>query len=1671
MGKRILIFLCFFCFFLTGVCAQPTADFKVNKKSDCSPLLVKFTDLSSGNISSYLWRFGNGNTSAKKDPQAQYVTPGKYTVTLIVTNQNGQKDTLTKKDLIEVYSKPDAGFSLSPEKGCAPLTVNFNNQSKKGSGAISTYTWDFGDGNVSNKVNPDHQYNDPGNYSVSLNIKDKHGCEDNVVKQNVVSVSQKPYVAFSAQDTVACNPPLTTHFKEKAKSNTSGGLSFQWHFGDGKTSSKKNPNHTYQTNDQFNVRLTVTDSMGCQNALLKSNYVRTNKVLDSFKYDLNISATRRKGCKTPFSTQFNVNGQTSSIKSWFWKFGDRNVSNDKAPYHTYFNTGSYDITLKVTDQKGCVQKNSILDFIQIKKPEARFKVSPRKGCKPLGTQFTDISSSFDPITQFEWHTGDGSTLNGANPQYTYQDSGVFYPELIITTKNGCKDSISPLPVEVGVKTQPDFTVNERVGCLKHRVRFTNFTNRSSPKADKFAWHYGDGSLPDSFENPHHTYDVKPDSLPVTLEAIHNGCVDTKTKKDYIVIQPPYSDFGIKNDSCIDRRVQFVDSSIGADSLKWIFSDDSVSFKENPVHVFPDQKKVGAKLITWNYSTGCVDTNTKQYEPFNAELKALSSGGCAPKVVKGKAEASRNANFHWTFGNGDYATGQKVNTSYEKPGIYDVKLVAVSTKKRCKDTIKKADAVEINGNFVDLSVSRKQGCLPFTTSFSTTVKPSGSVETEYLLTGDGNRIENPSGIEKYTYQKAPENRSEWFKARYLVKDSAGCENSKVVKVRPSEPRPEIAISKSPYCDSITYHFKAGLVDSNGVLPLSHQWKFPNTGKQSTRPVIDKNFDETENFPLSLTFEDSLGCKATRKKEIQFKAKNLRAGFSSDTTYGNCPPLEVNFFDNSEAGYAPIKKWNWSFGDNSYATNQNPQKLYFLPGEYGVTLTVTDSIGCKASVNAEKFIVLDGPLATYDFGPLTGCDPHMVNFNAETEGASKVQWDLGDGNVVRGRKVQHQYKRSSTFIPRLILSDSSGCTYALPPQDTIRVKPSPDARFSVRNRCFGYPTYFRDSSLANASSKKWVKWFLKNDSLKKKGEQVSHVFQSPGKYRLKQVVKNSGGCYDTLKQKVKIGGLDARFTVSDSTACIQERIQFKDNTLADTTIATRNWLFGDNDASSKKAPKKSYKNKGKYDVELTVTDVMGCQDSLFKPDFVGVGDKSKPRAPEIKRVTVLDNQRVLLEFGKYEDFDVERYVIYRKKHGGLFQPIDSIPYRADTSYVDSQLNTLRNAYCYKIQVESFCHKLSSLDSSEAHCTIELTAKPDTNRAVLNWSPYQGWDQIKRYRIFRSKGGEPTNFQLIGNVPGDSTFYIDSQIVCYQKHYYKVKAVQSKRNAHVSRSDTSGAKPVYIPNVPTNRIIRATVKHNSYNRVEWTNPENTGVYQYFLTRITPNARDKHFNKVLEGNKLFWRDSHVDVKAHSYHYRVRVMDSCRDLGGYSNQGKTILLGVELNEQFRPKLSWTPYKKWAKGVDYYRIQIRRSGEFQTISKTSSGKDTAFTDNITDLNSMDEYRYRVQAVKKGDSEIISTSNEAVAEEKSRLYVPNVFSPNDDSHNETFKPVGLYIKDYHMKIYDRWGELIFETKNLNEGWDGTHNGNTAQDGVYIYEIKAIGLDNKIHNVHGDLTLIK
>ena len=334
-------------------------------------------------------------------------------ITVTATSAGGAVATVTVE---KPNGEPAAAFSFTDDH----LDVVFNNTSSDNDGNIASHQWDFGDGTSSDQANPSHTYAAGGTFSVTLTVTDNCGDTDTRTRAVAIVPNNPPVADFSSTAN-----HLIVQFNDTSNDSDGDIQTRQWDFGDGASSDQTNPSHTYDTTGTYSARLTITDDDGSQDTLTKEITVVANVAPSArFSYTTNISYVL-------FSDEST--DSDGSVASHQWDFGDGFTSVEAAPGHTYASSGSFTVTLTVTDDDGATHTDTqsvAVDapLIPAAIPDFTFMVNG------LSVAFTDNSTG--SVASYQWDFGDGDTSVEASPSHTYAQTGTYTVGLSVTNAAG-----------------------------------------------------------------------------------------------------------------------------------------------------------------------------------------------------------------------------------------------------------------------------------------------------------------------------------------------------------------------------------------------------------------------------------------------------------------------------------------------------------------------------------------------------------------------------------------------------------------------------------------------------------------------------------------------------------------------------------------------------------------------------------------------------------------------------------------------------------------------------------------------------------------------------------------------------------------------------------------------------------------------------------------------------------------------------------------------------------------------------------------------------------------------------------------------------------------------------------------------------------------------------------
>lgn len=266
--------------------------------------------------------------------------------------------------------------------------------------------------------------------------------------------------------------------------------------------------------------------------------------------------------------------------------------------------------------------------------------------------------------------------------------------------------------------------------------------------------------------------------------------------------------------------------------------------------------------------------------------------------------------------------------------------------------------------------------------------------------------------------------------------------------------------------------------------------------------------------------------------------------------------------------------------------------------------------------------------------------------------------------------------------------------------------------------------------------------------------------------------------------------------------------------------------------------------------------------------------------------------------------------------------------------------------------------------------------------------------------------------------------------------------------------------------------TVEENSKVGIYWQQTKDATFSQYNLYKRT-NDQDSKYTllQTFAGlNDSLYKDEKVEVQKKSYCYQIKQVNECGLESPVGREACSILLkGKSL--PFQHDLTWSFYDYWLAGVKEYEIHKQEPDMSPVLAGYSGNKLAEFSDTKLNIDN-GLYYYTVKAIEGVNGNgYLSQSNTIELIQKPLLHVPNAFTPNGDGLNDEFNPKPVFVKDYEIKIYDRWGKLIFTSTKKYDNYKDRHSGNPATSDVFVYLITYTGWDGSSYTVRGNFTTLK
>jgi len=618
------------------------------------------------------WSFGNGSRSNSRNPALAFDSAGVYQVDLVVESDFGCVDSFSAQ--LEIIPPPSAQFALDQTGVCAPVTVDFFNQS---SGINVSYLWEFGNGDTSMVANPmDVSFaSTPRDTIFPVTLRAINECGEGVYVDSV-QVLTTPDVNFGFSVDTSCSPA-----EVRLSNQTSGGIvDVSWNLGNGNSSQSFNPPmQTYLASDQpvtYEITLSARNACGLD-SLTRPLYVKPANV-DAF-----ISVPQREGCG-PFTVTFS--NFTTVGANLTWDFGDGTTSKEASPTHTFTDLGTYRVVQYA--ENGCGFDSTSLELEVLPSPEVQFEMSTPP-CVDSPLRFENRSSGADA---FVWRFDTLATSSRVNTEFSFPREGEYFVALEgRSAANGCTTIDTQL---IRILPLPDISMSldTFAGCSPLPVNF----NANSSEAVVTRWDFGDGNASGQL-NPMYTFSDAGEFQVRVSATDSNGCTALSTPTRVTVYPQPELAFSpqIENICELPTRVRMENQSEKADQFQWDFGNNTVSSLDDPRAWYEESGEY--EVYLWGENQfGCVDSMMRPVSipkvPM-ADFEFDPPRGCSPLDVQFTDLSTNGDRFLWEFGDGTFSPEQNPMHTYLEEGIYDVRLI-VSAGMECVDTLEFPGAIQV-----------------------------------------------------------------------------------------------------------------------------------------------------------------------------------------------------------------------------------------------------------------------------------------------------------------------------------------------------------------------------------------------------------------------------------------------------------------------------------------------------------------------------------------------------------------------------------------------------------------------------------------------------------------------------------------------------------------------------------------------------------------------------------------------------------------------------------------------------------------------------------------------------------------------------------------------------------------------------------------------------------------
>lgn len=1320
-------------------------------------------------------------------------------------------------------------------------------------------------------------------------------------------------------------------------------------------------------------------------------------------------------------------------------------------------TNSFNVLLMDSNKCGVTQK---IQSISVVPPPTAGLIKPAGNlCQSTSLTFTNTSSAG---YTYQWDFGDGGgfqNLGSGNKSHTYASPGTYTVSVAASLPGGGAACSSTANVVVTIFGSPvaNFSLTPATGCSSlTNVVFTDL----STGASLWNWKFGNTVTSTLQIPPPQNYLTTGAFVATLVVTGTTSCVNTKTAS-IVVRSTPVPNFPIIS-PCVGAIGNFTNTSTvtgttAISNYTWSFGDGSaVSNSTNSAHTYTAPGTYTVNLIA---ATPFCNDNVSKVVVVNVKPTAnfvfTPTINCPPFAATFTNTSSNATNYLWMFGTSATATSNATSPSFTYANStqnylnYTVTLIA-STGLGCSDVTTQSLSVKPKpvASFV---VSTSGGCSPLATTFTNNSLGAATYSWSF---GDAVGSTSVNPVHSYS------NTSLLLQTNSITlvaTNSIACTDTalQTIQVFP-QPLTTFTMTPGSGCTPLVVNFPSvpGIV--------SYTWNFGDgspilVASSPTLHVFTNTTTVNQTYTVTLTASNAFGCVDMSSKVPLIYPKPV-PNYAVVPAAG-CSPLSTTMTNVSTGASTYL----WKYGDGATSTSTTASHTYTNPSHtadqsYTCTLIAYTNFGCSDSIK-KSLQVYYTPVASFTLNN-PQCTSPTITFTNTTIGAAVSSWTFGDASPLSASlNPVHTYTNNSlnniTYSVQLNVITPNACSSVAYGYPVIYAHPVANFLMTPTVGCSPLSSTLTNTSLYAHS----YLWRFGDGTSTATTVNTSHTYTNTTNlvnqtYSCTVIAFNNNGCKDSIKQTVMVYYKPKAIFTETDPRCTSQTINFTNASLG---ASLNTWTFGDGTATSTLvSPAHSYTNTGLNNVTFTAQLVVStpslCADTAYGHPVIF----AHPIADFILTPTVGCSPLTLTSFNTSS---AAHTYLWKFSDGAPTVTVQNVghsyvntSHSSDQTYTTTLVAYNNNGCRDSLSVPLLLHYKpeSSFALDTPGCSPKIITFTNTSQGgqAYTWDFGDGSGSAST--------GSILTHQFINTTLLNQTFTLSliatSPYNCKDTVIVRM-AIHPVPHFDISAMRDSGCAPL--------SVIFPRLGGVSSHR--WSFDNSVG---------------------------FGDDGNGDVSNTFTEGRHNIRLIAKDVYGCVDTAYTHVVAYP-----KPKAQFNAYplKVYIPNEATNMVNQSSSGTSPASTFTSSW---SFGDGSTsdDINPSHTYtiagNYAIILVVNNAYGCRDTTNlgqDVVALDQTTVFMPNAFTPDPngshgneykgannvevDRHNWLFHPIVTGAEKYEFSIYSRWGELLFDTRNSDQGWDGYYKGEICTQDVYIWKIVATFADGKIYNKTGDLLLLR